>query len=145
MKVECIHGYFKFSEISPGQIGKFADLFDADIKRSGDHYTFADLVDAPDYSIAGGLFLGVPTLSTYEGEPWEVMKENNLVYNFSLGLVVPVLSVVQVSGLQRSSFYLGSDGLILPGSFYGANRVLGYSGYYSNSTGQFLYSEVSFE
>lgn len=146
MKVECNHGYFKFTETQAGQITHFMSLFDLDISRSGDHFTFTDLVDAPHYSLAGGLFLDCPTLSTFEGTPAEVMRDNNLVYDFTLGLVVPIVSIIAHAKLSRSGFYFVSTGMLMPGSIKeDGSRVKDYSAQFLFDRVNFKYSEINYE
>ena len=143
MRVDCIHGYFKFYETYPGQISKFMSLFGLEIERNGDHYTFADLVDAPKHSIAGGTFLGAPTLETFEGEPWEVMRENNLVYDFSRGLVVPIALILQAAPVETAGNYFVSTGMIQPGSVMDdGSRVTDYAAFYIEHRANFKYSGI---
>lgn len=144
MKINCIHGYFKFEETKAGQLQAFMDLFGLEIERSGDHFTFADLVDAPEYSIAGGTFLGCPTLKTFAGSPWEVMRENGLVYDFAKGLVIPKLLVLQSASIKPAGKYLVSSGMIQPGSITeDGSRVTDYAAHYIPELSQFRFSEVS--
>lgn len=144
MKVECIRGYFKFSETQPGQLSRFMSLYGLEIERSGDHFTFADLVGAPDYSLAGGTFLGIPTTETFEGEPWEVMEANGLVYNFNTGLIVPALSITSIAKLEQAGNYYISNGMIVPGSIMeDGSRVTDYSAFFIWDRSNFKYSEVS--
>ncbi len=144
IKIKCLHGYFIFEELESGHLSKFASLFGLAISMSGNHYTFDFLVDAPKYSILGKPYLGVPATATYEGEPWEVMKENNLIFDFTKGLVVPLLSVIRLAQVSQSNNYYVSPGLILPGSIKeDGSRVRNYSAWYSFQAMKFKYAEVS--
>lgn len=146
MRIDCIHGYFKIFETSPGQLSEFVSSYGFSIKRSGDHFTFAKLVDAPNYSLAGGVFLGAPTTKRFSGQPWEVMRENGLVYNFSLDVVVPTATIIQRTELEQVGYVWSSKGLLLPGSLTeDGSRVKGYAAFYSSEKAQFRYSEVSYE
>lgn len=146
MKVECIHGYFKFSETNAGQISHFMSLFGFEIERSGDHFTFTDLVDAPKYSIAGGTFLDAPTIKTFEGEPWEVMRANALVYDFTTGLVVPISSIARNIEIDLSGNIYVTTGMILPGSLTDDGvRVMDYSAFFLFDRMNFKYTEVGGE
>lgn len=143
MKIQCIHGYFKFSESKAGQLSRFMSMFGLELERSGDHYTFSDLVDAPDYSIAGSTFLGAPTSVTFAGDPWEVMRENGLVYDFTKGLVVPISTIVRSVTLLNAGNYIISTGMILPGSVTeDGSRVTDYSAQFIQELAHFRYSEV---
>lgn len=141
MRIDCLHGYYKFSETDPGQLSKFASLFGLELERSGDHFTFADLVDAPTHSLTGGTFLGAPTLFAMEGPPWEVMRKNKLVYDFAKGLVVPSLAILTVCEFVQAGFTFVSNGMILAGSVTeDGSRVTDYSAFYDR--GLFRYSEM---
>jgi hypothetical protein len=146
MRVDCLHGYYKFSETQAGQLAQFANLFGLDLERSGDHFTFSDLVDAPSYSLAGGTFLGCPTLFTMEGPPWEVMRKNKLVYDFQKGLVVPILAIITIAAVNQSGFSFVSNGMILGGSVTeDGSRVTDYAAFYLQDRANFKYSEVEFD
>jgi hypothetical protein len=141
MKIECLHGYYKFSEVGPGELSEFASMYGFELERNGDHFTFSDLVDAPNYSLLGGLFLKSPCLFTIEGPPWEVMRKNKLVYDFQKGLVVPILTILTVCDFQQAGFKFISNGMILGGSITeDGSRVTDYAAFFDK--GKFKYSEV---
>ena len=121
-------------------------IFNLPLVRKHDFFTFETLEAAPDYAILGGEFLGAEVIKTFEGQPDEVMRENELVYNFLTDEVVPVSSIVQrVKVAEAASFFL-SDGLILPGSVTdGGLRVMDYAAWYDFKSGQFKYSEINLE
>jgi len=138
-----LHGFFKFYESSPGDLSRFLFRFGLVVERSGDYFTFKALKDAPRYSISGSTYLGAPASKTYEGEPWEVMEANNLVYDYNQGLVVPLSSVSQPVRLKNAGRYYVTDGLILPGSLTDEGlRVTEYSAHYRPRRFDFRYSEV---
>lgn len=146
MKVDCLHGYFKFYDDTIGQINHFVSLYGLPIVRSNDHFTFEALVDAPDYSIEGGLYLGALSTKTFEGDPWEVMKENKLVYNFNLSKVVRIETITDAIVISPSVyFFLSSSGMIQPGSVTEDGlRVTDYSASYSFERPGFRYVGVSY-
>lgn len=144
MKINCIHGYFKFEEQMSGELATFASLYGLEFARSGDHFTLSDLVDAPKHSLAGGSFLGCPTTETFEGEPWEVMRANELVYDFVTGAVVPIATIVRSAKLVQCENFFYASGMIVPGSVMeDGKRVKDYAALYLFSTNQFRYSEVN--
>jgi hypothetical protein len=146
MKIRCLHGYFIFEELKPGQLSDFMSLFGFDLVAQDDHFTFAALAGAPRYSILGGTYLGAPAIKTFEGHPWQIMRENQIVYNFNLGLVLPIVSTTQVIKLNQGSNYFLSSGLIQPGSVTeDGSRVKDYAAFYLFDKIKFKYSEVSFE
>jgi hypothetical protein len=143
-----MHGYFRFTEGAVGQVSRFCSLFGLEIARAaaGDHLTFADLVDAPNYSLPGGTFLGAATTELFEGEPWEVMRANGLVYNFQTGLVVPITEIDQVVSIAAAGFVFLASGMILPGSVTDdGSRVTDYAAFFDPSRQGFKYSEVAYD
>lgn len=146
MRIKCQHGYFKFFEDEPGEISKFNSLYDFGLVAKNDYYTFPFLVDAPEYSFILKPYLGIPAIANFAGEPWEVMEENKLVYDFDLGLVKPILSVIKKAELTDAGNYFVANGLLAPGSFnIRGKRVVEYSAWLSWSTFKFKYTEVIYE
>jgi hypothetical protein len=145
MKIECLHGYFLFEETRAGQISDFMSLFGLEITKVGNRFTFQDLADAPRFSIEGSTYLGAPAVATFEGEPWEVMRANNLVYDFTQGVVVPISSITQAARLNAAGNYFVSTGMILPGSITeDGSRVTDYAAFYVSDRVNFKYSEVTY-
>lgn len=146
MKVDCLHGYFKFSELEPGDLSKFMSLYGLELERNGDHFTFADLVDAPFYSIEGSTYLGAPTSVTFAGQPWEVMRENGLVYDFSSGTVKLIETVLRPIEVRNAGYYFLSPGMIVPGSVReDGSRVTDYAAFFLGERLGFKYSEVRYD
>lgn len=146
MKIKCLHGYFIFQERSPGQISRFISTYGFDIEPIAEGYTFLSLVGAPKYSISGGTYLGAPAIKTFEGEPWEVMEENDLVYDFTQDKVVPISTITQAVQTKQTANYFLANGLILPGSLTEEGlRVKDYAAFYLFDTVTFNYSELNVE
>jgi hypothetical protein len=143
--VNCLHGFFIFREDRTGELSEFMSIFEGLVLVPWrDAYTFEALAEAPDFSIEDSTYLGAQAIATFEGEPWEIMKENELVYDFTSGEVVPLESVVQRVEIQSTANYLLSNGLILPGSIMeDGSRVTDYAARYSFDTARFKYSEVT--
>lgn len=143
MIVKCRHGYFIFEETRPGQISDFVSRYGISVVPSRDHWTFSFLKDAPKYSIIGNPYLGFVATSTIEGDPWEVMRANNIVYDFTLGIMVLKTSVTRQVRLSNTSRYYLSSGLIVPGSLSeNGLRVEDYDCHFSNRS-VFKYTEVN--
>lgn len=146
MRIRCLHGYFIFQELKAGQVSEFINLFGFSLSAKDDYFTFDFLLGAPDYSLILKPYLGVPATATFEGRPWEVMRENGLIYDFDLNIVKPILSVTQFFQIETAANYFISNGLILPGSVTAdGSRVKDYSAWFSFSNSTFRYSEVSYE
>lgn len=145
MRINCIHGYFIFQEVRLGQVSDFMNRFGLDLVSVDSYYTFADIEEAPRYSLKGKDLLGNVAKVNFEGEPWQVFEKNGLVYDFDKGLVVPITSVTQITTIDQAGNRFISPGLILPGSTTaGGKRVRDYSAWYSRDTLQFKYSEVGY-
>lgn len=145
MKIKCLHGYFIIDEQNASDISRFMSIFAGlEIVNAGEYFTFKPLKGAPRYSIKGNQYLGATATKTVEGEPWEVMRANGLVYNFAKGLVQPKSAITQSVQLTIGAGIILSPGLILPGSrTNGGVSVTDYAARYSFGTGRFIYSEVS--
>lgn len=145
MRVDCLHGFFQFRETAAGQISRFMSLFGFSLVRSGEFYTFEFLEDAPGYSIEGSTYLGAVATVTYAGEPWEIMRANNLVYDFNLNQLVVKTTVTQRVEVSQGLRYFLSNGLLLPGSLMErGERVMDYAAWYSFEAFKFKYSEVTY-
>lgn len=143
MLINCQHGYFKFREAKQGEISEFVRQVGLDLVFVDDYFTFPLLEDAPKYSIVGKPYLGVPAIKTFEGEPWEVMRENDLIYDFNKEVVLPILSVTDLISLDQGRNYYITDGLILPGSIMAdGSRVTEYSAWLYFDTWRFKYTEI---
>lgn len=143
MRVKCLHGYFLFEDDITGDTSDFVSLFNLPLARAGDHLTFKDLVDAPEYSIENSPYLSATATKTFAGKPWEIMRANELVYNFDKGLVVPIGSITDVVEIYSAGNYFFSPGLILPGSLTDeGSRVIDYVARFSPETMRWKYSEV---
>lgn len=145
LRAKCLHGFFIFQETKVGQVSDFMSLTGLSLVPWRDAYTFEDLAEAPDFSLAGKALLGVAATKTFEGEPWEVFEANGFAYNFDTGLVVPIQSVTQQVVIQLAGNRFISNGLILPGSLTAeGERVKDYSAWFSRDTLRWLYSEVEY-
>lgn len=145
MRISCLHGYFIFQELKVGQVSDFMSRFGLELVSKGAYYTFKDLADAPEYSIKAKPIFGNPAKVNFEGEPWEVFEKNGLVYDFATRLVVPIVSVTQITTIDQAGNKFISPGLIKPGSTtVGGQRVKDYSAWFYRDTVTFLYSEVGY-
>lgn len=144
MRVRCIHGYFIFEETKVGQISDFMTLTGLDLVAVDEYYTFESIAEAPDFSLAGLSILGTPAIQTFEGRPWEVFLENEIVYHFGLDLVVPIASITQKIKIEIAGNLMLANGLILPGSIADQGQVSGYDAWFSRDTQVFKYSEVTY-
>lgn len=145
MKVDCIHGYYIFNETKSGQVSNFMSRTGFTLVKKENYYTFEFLELAKKYSLAGALYLGIPAIETFEGFEHEVFEANGFVYDFTAGLIKPILSVIQKTRISLVGNRFIANGLILPGSITDdGQRVKGYSAWYSSTTLNWNYTEVSY-
>lgn len=145
MRINCLHGYFIFEELKAGDISRFMSLFGLSIVRVGQIYTFESLAEAPDFSVIETPYLGVAATSTIEGPPWEVMRANELVYDFNADVVKRITTVTSLATLVQTANYFLSPGLIQPGSVTeDGSRVTDYAAWFLFDSMKFKYSEVTF-
>lgn len=147
MRVLCRHGHFAFYPRKASDIARFSNYFGITLKREQDYYTFESLYDAPHYSLFGKTFLSVPAITTYQGHPWEVMRENGFVYHLGLSAVVPKLSIVAVTDLPLVGYFFSASGaLIQPGTRTLVGRqILSYSGEFTEEGYSLRVSEFAYE
>jgi hypothetical protein len=147
MQINCLHGYFIFRENRAGEISDFMSLFSGlELVAKDDYFTFAALASSPDYSVEGATYLGATAIKTFEGKPWEVLKQNRLVYNFNSGAIIGIDTVTQRVEIASAANYFLSPGLILPGSVRtDGSRVTDYAAWYLFDSNKFKYSEVTYE
>lgn len=113
MRVTCQHGYYKFYPDDNGSLARFSKLFYIDFVAVKDYYVFKGLETLKNYSIAGSIYYNLPALKTFEGEPWEVMKENSFVFDLTTGLLLPSLSIIATDRLKSFNQYFTADSRIL--------------------------------
>ncbi len=147
MKIDCLHGYFIFTEVQAGGLSDFLRLFPGfAFEKNGDHWTFAQLAEAPEYSVEGGSWLGAKTKVTFSGKPWEIMRANELVFDFVEGRVRAIEEIDRPIAPYWAGSYYWAGGLILPGSIKAdGSRVTDYSAWYLFSSGQFRFSAVKYD
>lgn len=145
LKLKCLHGFFIFEDLKIGELSDYMALTGFNIVKKNDYYTFDQIKDAPDYSIIGSPLLGTVAKKTFEGYPWDVFEKNGIVYNFSTGLVQPILTVVSKTTINVGNGYFVASGLILPGAITSTGqRVKSYSAFYTRDRQSWLYSEVDY-
>lgn len=145
MRVRCIHGYFIFDEMRQGQISDFMNLTGLSLVPKDNYYTFEGLEDAPEYSLLGKTYLNLPAVALYEGKPWEVFEANEFVFDFTTGLLVPIVSITRLVEIKQAGNLFVTNGLIQPGSLtVEGKRVKDYAAWFSRDRLTWHYSEVAF-
>lgn len=149
MKIKCKHGFYIFEETNPAQMSDFMRYSDLEIVPRGTIFTFKDLELAPEFSIIGKpIEIGsspLPAVADFAGEPWEVLEANQMVYDFTTGLLRPIDSITRIVSIDDGSNRFIAQGLILSGSLtVEGKRVKDYAAHFSRTTQRFLYSEVTY-
>lgn len=144
MLIKCVHGFFKFYETESGQISKFNSLYGLEVVRTTDgFYTFSALQAAPDHSIKASTYLGAVATATFGGDPWDVMRANGLVYDWTTGTLKPLTQILVRAAFSDAGSYFVSSGLILPGSLAsGGKRITDYTARLIWSSSKFRYTEI---
>lgn len=145
MKIKCLHGYYIFTEENVGEISDFMALTNLKIVPREEYFTFDKIKSAPQYSLIGKPISGLNAIKSSQGNPWYVFEKNGFVYDFIIDQMRPIQSLENIVDINKAGNRFYANGLILAGSVnqFGL-RVKNYSGFYSRSTGTFLYSEVTY-
>lgn len=141
MNIICDHGYFKFYPEKVQEIARFSTVFNLDLVQKGDYFTFPALLDLENYSVLGSPFGGIPAVKTFAGRPSEVLRANGMIYDFTLDLIRPVLSVVSLITLDKVNYAYSANGLVIPGSRsnFSASQIVDYSAFFMWETQTFKY------
>lgn len=147
MRVLCRHGHIAFYPRQATEIARFTQYFGVELERVRDFYTFPLLAEAPDFSLEGLAYLDVPALATFEGEPWDVMRENGFVYNVDKESIVRKETILtQINSPLVGQFYLPGVPLVQPGSRNASgNQILSYDGEYMIDLNQLRLSGFHYE
>jgi len=115
-----------------------------DLIAQDDYYTFLLLKDAPNYSLLGKSYLGMTAVKTYADQPWNVMEQNQMVYDFTLKMMQNINTIFTPVKILRAKAYYYTKGLILPGSIdiTSNQKITGYQCDFEFDSGEFSYSEV---
>lgn len=144
MRILCRHGHFALYQSYAGELARFMEFWDigGDLVPEREFYTFALFKDAPQYSIAGRPYLGLPAVKTFAGEPWEILKANGFVYNIALKSLVPKEAITYPIELKQTGYYYLDDRpFIQPGSLVEGRRILSYDAAYDDD--EFISAKVS--
>lgn len=146
MKVKCYHGHFRFFETDVGEISDFMRRTGFSLVPVDDYFTFEEIAEAPTYSLEGKVLITFPATKTFAGTPWEVFEANNVVFDFTTGLVVPIASIITATTISAAGnrYVVKGGGLLLPGSLTENGKVRDYSAWYSSNRLTWLYSEVTY-
>jgi|SRR5665213_1249903 len=143
LKIQCVSGFFIIRDEATWEIPRFISMVGLQLVSFRDFWTFPFLVTAEDYSLKGKQYLGVTATKTFEGEPWDIMAENGLVYDFGAGLVKPISTITQHLYIKDAGQFYVSNGLLVPGSLRDdGKRVTDYSARFLWDSNSFRYSEV---
>lgn len=145
MNLQCLHGFFIFTETASGQVSRFSSYTGLRVEPFSRGFTFPLLVNAPKYSLQGHLYLGFPAIKSFGGEPWDVMRENNIAYDFTLGLMRPIAATIAKTSIKIAGDRFIAPGLLMPGTIIpSGQRIAGYQAHWDQSGLKWTYSEVNY-
>lgn len=147
MRILVRHGHFAFFPQDSREISRYAKFFGEEMVREGSYYTFANLADAPSFSIKGMPWMGLVATATFEGKPWDIMRENGFVYNVALGSVVAKDDITGAVSLPRSdNFFISPTPLFQPGKTdLVGNAILSYDAIWNQDSMQLRIRELQYE
>lgn len=143
MIIKCDHGFFRFYEDYSGEASDFMFRYGVELEIKDNYFTFSNIAGAIKYSLFNKPYLGFIANTTFEGEPWEIFRENKITYDFILGLVKPINAVSYEVKLYNAGNVYGSPGLIVPGSRDQNGRmIVSYLCFFDSNSSTYTYSEV---
>lgn len=148
MRVLVRHGHFAFFPDGASDVARFNAIQGVELERDGSFYTFPDLVGLADYSIAGNAYGSGVATKTFEGKPWEIMRENDLVYSIALEQLVPKSSIVTLASIKLVTFYFVSGTtLVQPGSILpeSNDKIMSFDALFDDRANRLLIREFSNE
>lgn len=117
MRVLCRFGHFAFFPNDSREVGRFISIFGKELVRAGDFYTFPLLAGLGDFCLVEKPYGGVEAKVSYEGTPWEIMRENSWVYSIADAELVEKTSILSTFKPQLVNyFYIANTPLVQPGS-----------------------------
>lgn len=117
MRILCRHGFFSFYPSNSEELARFCSIFELNLVRMGDFFTFPFLAKIGDYTLSGASFMNLVANKTFEGKPWDLLKENKIVYHVMTESLVPISTVVDVVDIYLGNYSYHSEvALIQPGS-----------------------------
>lgn len=146
MRVLCRHGHYAFFPRYASEIAEFCRTLEITLVRENDYYTFPALKGLSDYSIKTVIYKDIPAIITFEGTPWEILKQNKFVYNLGLGKVVPLASITTSISLEDvGGYYKSNATMVQAGSFVSTGvRLVDYDASFSENYQAVSITEVSY-
>lgn len=146
MRILSRHGHYAFYPEHSSEIADFCKAFDITLEREDDFYTFPALKGLKDYSLATVVYKDIAATVNYEGKPWEIMRENEVVYNIGLEKVVPLISITTTLSLTLADgFYNVNVPLIQAGSIVPTGeRIVDYDAIFVEEYKQLKVMEVGY-
>lgn len=143
------HGHFSFFPKVASDVARFNSYFGADLVRDPEHdfYTFKELAGLADYCLEGKVYKDLPATKTYEGKPWEILRENGWVFSLALKtLVLKETIAIPVNPALVNYYFVTDSPLLQPGSVNAAgSRILSYDGEFDHTANCLFVREFSYE
>ncbi len=144
MKVDCINGFYKFTPDNVGEMRIWQDYNGIELANCGDFMTFEHLAKMPNYSFINGTIDNNQLIVNYAGEKSEVLKRNNLVYDWEKDIIVPKNSITASLNVDRDIF-INAAKLPQAGAINGLVRMVGFSGFWNMSYNMYKIERFEYE
>jgi hypothetical protein len=108
VKIDCLNGFYKFTPENPLDLSRLKIVFGIELVPYDDYFTFSILRDMDNFSIVGFPVMSgiIPSAGiakkNFAGKKWEVLKENNLIYNLRLNAITEQSVAVGTYTLTKS-------------------------------------------
>lgn len=130
MIVNCINGFYKFIPESSGEIHIWENYNEMSLTPVDDFFTFPELAEMPNYSFIGGSFQGIALTENYAGEKSEVLRRNNIVFDYSNKMFMRKELVFDQFNYD-AALYPNTPILPQAGSINGLKRLMGFHGFWN--------------
>jgi hypothetical protein len=108
VKINCLNGFYKFIPENPLDLSRLKTAFEIELVPCGDYFTFSILREMDSFSIMGFPIMSgiIPSTAiakkNFAGKKWEILKENNLIYNLQLDAITEQLVAIKPYMLTKS-------------------------------------------
>jgi hypothetical protein len=147
MRVLCRSGHLAFFPNDASEVSRFMSIYKVNLVRVDNFYTFNGIASAKDYSLENHNYLNLKASKTFEGNPWDVFKANNFVYDLTSNLLILKTAVkAKVELPLVGDYYLSPNPVLQPGSvFKGGSKIMSYDGEYILNFYQLLIRQFDYE
>ena len=144
MKVDCENGFYKFFTDNVGELRIWEDYNGIKLTRCGDFFTFEALAAMPNYSFTGAKLGEESLIVNYAGDKAQVLKLNNLVYDYTTNKIVNKLKVLTGVYVDNDLF-INTPILPQAGGKNGFKTLTGFSGFWNANYNMYKIESLKYE